>query len=242
MGLNPLHYRAYIEATLLCLRLKNYTDALNYGEESLIHAPTNSREILGYTYYLIARVYEKNDQLDKANEHINKAKQSDYKVKYLYEESRLLGKMGKVQEAMKILMKSIQRDPQYFAQALVDPAFYACYKELEQTLTNLKRPYEEEANHKISIIRNTMIPQYNVRKNRAELGDSVPTNVSRESTRANIRPVDKRGGLRFNYNRIASEFEEHYTELTNNYNHELKRMEGYLKNQHMWPILRYFLN
>lgn len=159
--LNPLHYRAYVQLTLIHLKLHNHAEALKYAKESLDNTPYNN-EIKAYTNYLAARAYERNNDLEKAMHHINLALNGNRQANYIYERARYYAMLNKGEAAINALEESIKMDRRYFAISIVDSAFHPYHKERDQLLTSLKETSEESINKIINKLEAVSLPSYDL--------------------------------------------------------------------------------
>ncbi|WP_062110005.1 tetratricopeptide repeat protein [Bacillus niameyensis] len=211
IDLNPLHYRSYIQLANLYMNDKEYGKALEYAKESIFLAPKNYLEIMGYTYYLLARLYEKNNDLNNALIHIQKAmEQQNNETQYFYEEVRYLALLNEGEEALSKLQLVIESDPQYFGYALVDSAFKQIKPELESVLLNMKRERVEYRDKIIHTLSNLTLPDYDYTEKRNTLLNE--TLYKLENGFAYIARPNK-PGIPYNYHSLINVFQYDYEAL-----------------------------
>jgi len=214
--LNPLHYLSYIQVALGYMQLNQFPEAVKYANEALEHAPYyNDQDILGYTYYINARVYEKMGDLNNAIISIDNAVKAKDSASNLFEQARIYSLSGNYQTALTILEKSIIKDPNYFSYAVVDSAFNSCKTELEQLLTALKNIVLEDVQMHSRNNQLTTFPYIDLNdKYRSEFNPSHFPYMERDA----FDVVDQNlQSFTLNYNSFLQRFRAGYQECINLY-------------------------
>ena len=224
--LNPIHYRSYVQLTLIHLQLKNYPEALRYAKESLDFMPPNQNEINAYTYYLLARTYEKNNEIELALQHIDRAVHFNRQGNYYYEKARYHSLLNNGPDTIRALSEAIKADEKYFAASLIDPAFNPYRQEQEQLLTALKQEAELKINNAIEKLGSVTFPKYQITSGHLDPNQFYDYNNGAIYEDALIEGI-KGQKIIFCYRNFVDHFCENYDELhKNKYEYYFNQIEA----------------
>ena len=228
--LNPIHYLSYIHVALGNLQLNQFSEALEYAKEALSHASYyNNNELISYTYYITARVYEKMGDFHNALIQINHAVNANPSALNEYEQARMNALNGHIDNALATLENAIVKDPIFFSYALVDEVFQPCKEDLEQLLTFLKNKALEDVQMHWRNIELTSFPYIDLQdKYHSEFTyKQFVSGIESERFEINDWRYEP---YYFNYNSFLKVFRNAYQECMNIHNDYVRTIRNALHN------------
>ncbi|MBS4212782.1 tetratricopeptide repeat protein [Neobacillus rhizophilus] len=159
IALNPLHYRSYIGISLAYIKMNNFEKALDYANESVLHAPDGEEyDFLGYSHQLISMIYYNMGKYQEALRSIKLAIRSTEKPGYLFDHARYEMKTRNLTDGIQLLKRSIERDPKLFALAAIEKDFLSYKDEVDNFLISLKEYLKDDVLKKFDSIKLLSIP------------------------------------------------------------------------------------
>ena len=141
---HPQDYRVHCAMGFLNVEGQDFLQAKHYFSRALEYAETRPQKI--WAHFLLSRLYSLNNDLDKAEDHINKILHIESGCsEAVYQDIIFQFRRERVTEALRRLIKLIRNNRKYYVYALIDPELAAFNKIIHPELNNLLNEAREEA-------------------------------------------------------------------------------------------------
>jgi tetratricopeptide (TPR) repeat protein len=141
---HPQDYRVHCAMGFVNVEDKEFLQAKHYFSKALEYAETKPQKI--FAHFLLSRLYCLNNNLGKAEDHINKILNIEPGCsEAVYQDIIFQFSRQRVAEALRRLIKLIGNNREYYVYALIDPELAAFNEIIHLELNNLLNEAREEA-------------------------------------------------------------------------------------------------